>query len=245
VARLLSALREIADLVLPHPPFFHPPDRFEIERRDRLVFRDRHDTEVDALLERRALFQVEHVDRDVPNPRIDHLIDRAHERLLGLGREPDDEVGAHAHPRGGRQLQRRERSVAPVPAAERNQLSVVRRLDAYAQAIDPQSLCEREEGRVDVFRIRLDRHLGLGRPLPPGRNRGEEPLDLGGRASRGGSSAQIDRIELDGGLDPKIDLLPQRLEVGLFMPQIRRNGERAVRAPDGAERQMDVKTGAH
>src|ERR1700674_3326410 len=79
VAALLSIAREVADLVLMEPRARERIHRSDIQRRDELVVRNHDTAALDEHLERSALLEVEHVERDVSDAARDRLAERRFE----------------------------------------------------------------------------------------------------------------------------------------------------------------------
>ena len=163
VATLLAGPREVADLVLAEPRASQSIDRFDVGRSGHLVIRNDRAAARDLHGERRLLFEIEHVQRDVPDSERDGFIERLSERLRGLVGQPRDQIETRAHAARDRERNRLARAFRTMDPSERHQLRVVERLNPDAEPVDTQRPPQRDRLGTDVFRIGFHGELGVRR----------------------------------------------------------------------------------
>ena len=76
VPRFLSGTREIADLVLSESSASQSHHHFDVETRNHLFFRKRHDATVDATAQRGVFVQIQHVHGDMADAAGDRFVER-------------------------------------------------------------------------------------------------------------------------------------------------------------------------
>jgi hypothetical protein len=124
VKALLSRPREVADLVLTETAGFERLDRFDIEVGYETVVGKCRPAPSDLDRQRRALFEIEHVERDMSDAKSEGDVEGREERVARLPRQPENEIEVCPESRidGSRHGAPRDRSA--VNATERLELGI-------------------------------------------------------------------------------------------------------------------------
>ena len=142
--------------------------------------------------ERRLLLDGELVEREVVGRHADRLFELGAPGGQRLPGPRIDQVEGKPREDGARKLHGAARILHVMDAAERLQRGVVERLHAERDAVHAGAPIAAETLRLDARRVRLQRHLRIGRDMPAVRNRIENRTHRAGQHERGRAAAEED-----------------------------------------------------